>query len=146
MPESSENVNDSDSYEEDQDGDTDDLEIGAHFKNQFLQMLKINHVTTAGLLWMTCNQINLFLDTINSHTLIQIKIWLDSKWSYLWIVDILCWLWMVARRILPSISEVDNSWHSIRKHVIGWKKIGRVKKGVFDISLIFCVLSRWLKV
>ena len=67
MPESSENVNDSDSYEEDQDGDTDDLEIGAHFKNQFLQMLKRNHVPTVGFMWMTYNQMKMLLDAINSY-------------------------------------------------------------------------------
>ena len=50
VSEASDNGDDNDSDEKDQDGDTDDLEIGAHFKNQFLQMLKINHVTTAGLL------------------------------------------------------------------------------------------------
>ena len=35
VPEASENGDDNDSDEYDQDGDTDDLEIGAHYKNPY---------------------------------------------------------------------------------------------------------------
>ena len=38
-----------DSDEQDKDGDTYHLEIGTHLKKHFLQILKINHVPTAGL-------------------------------------------------------------------------------------------------
>ena len=50
MSEASDNVYDNDSNEEDQDGDIDYSEVGAHYKNPSLLMLKINHVPTVGLL------------------------------------------------------------------------------------------------
>ena len=50
MPEASDNGDDNNSDEEDQDGDTDDLDIGARYKKKFLLMLKRNHVPTVGLL------------------------------------------------------------------------------------------------
>ena len=44
---------------------------------------------------------------------------------------------MTARRIVPSINEVDNYWHSISKGVLlVGKIIVRVKKGVYDIALL----------
>ena len=49
-------------------------------------MLKRNHVPTAGLLWMTYNQMKMFFGDINSHTSIQIKLGLDSNCSYLWLI------------------------------------------------------------
>ena len=50
VSEASDNVYDNDSNEEDQDGDIDYFEVGAHYKNPSLLMLKINHVPTVGLL------------------------------------------------------------------------------------------------
>ena len=50
MPEASDNGDDNDSDEENQYGDTNGLENGAHYKNTFLIMLKINHVPTTGLM------------------------------------------------------------------------------------------------
>ena len=49
MPEASDNGDDNNLDNEDQDRDTNDLEIGAHYKNKCSLMLKRNHVPTAGL-------------------------------------------------------------------------------------------------
>ena len=50
VTEASDNGDDNDLYEKDQDGDTFDLEIGAHYRKPFLLIMKRNHVPTVGLM------------------------------------------------------------------------------------------------
>ena len=137
VPEVSENGYDNDLDEEDQDRDTDDSEIGAHYKKPFFTNAE-NKSCPNG--WIDVNDLQPNEDVLGRYqqphlnpnkVRFVVKMFIPlSHWS-----DYVECVWWPDESCHSSIKLINLDMTLASMLLVG-KVIGRVKKGVYDIALL----------